>query len=199
MSRSLSFAQPHPARGTVRLFLSGVVIAIAATAGAPSFAQAPAAGEAPGMQGMGRHHGHHGQHGMGRQGGEAGAPRHMARMLERIGASEAQRTQIQQLRQAAAPELKAQREAGRALREQQRQVMSAATIDTNRAEQLRLQMVEHHDKSSRRRTQLMIDVAQVLTPEQRAQLGTMMAQRGRHGHGEMHRGQRGPMSDAPRS
>jgi Spy/CpxP family protein refolding chaperone len=180
----------------VRLFFSGVVIAIAATAGAPSFAQAPAAGEATGTQGMGRHHGHHG---MGRHGGEAGAPRHMERMLDRIGASEAQRAQIQQLRQAAAPDVKAQREAGRALREQQRQVLSAATIDTNRAEQLRMQMVEHHDKTSRRRTQLMIDVAQVLTPEQRTQLGTMMAQRGSRGHGEMKRGQRGPMSDAPRS
>lgn len=196
MSHSHSLAQPHPGRAAVRLFFSGVVIAIAATAGTPSFAQAPAAGEAAGMQGMGRHHGHHG---MGRHGGEAGAPRHMERMLDRIGASEAQRAQIQQLRQAATPDMKAQREAGRALREQQRQVLSAATIDTNRAEQLRMQMVEHHDKTSRRRTQLMIDVAQVLTPEQRAQLGTMMAQRGSRGHGEMKRGQRGPMSDAPRS
>ena len=196
MSHSHSLAQPHPGRAAVRLFFSGVVIAIAAMAGAPSFAQAPAGGESPRMQGMGGHHGHHG---MGRQGGEAGAPRHMARMLERIGASEAQRVQIQQLSQAAAPELKAQREAGRALRDQQRQLLSAATIDTNRAEQLRMQMVDHHDKTSRRRTQLMIDIAQVLTPEQRAQLGTMMAQRGSRGHGEMKRGQGGPMSDAPRS
>lgn len=198
MSHPLSFARPDTGPATVRLFFSGVAIAVAALAGSPSFAQAqaPAAGEATGMQGMGRHHGHAG---MGRQGGEAGAPRHLARMLERIGASEAQRSQIQQLSQAAAPELKAQREAGRALRDQQRQVLSAATIDTNRAEQLRLQMLDHHDKSSRRRTQLMIDIAQVLTPEQRAQLGTMMAQRGRHGHGEMPRGQRGPMGDTPRS
>jgi Spy/CpxP family protein refolding chaperone len=175
---------------------SGLVIAIAATAGAPSFAQAPATAEAAGMPRMGGHPGHHR---MDRHGGEAGAPRHMARMLDRIGASEAQRTQIQQLREAAAPELKALREAGRALREQQRQVLSAATIDTNRAEQLRMQMVEHHDKGSRRRTQLMLDIAQVLTPEQRAQLGALMAQRTSRGHGGMKRGQRGPMSDAPRS
>ena len=45
------------------------------------------------------------------------------------------------------------------------------------AESLRQQMMAQHDQASRRVTQAMLDVARVLTPEQRAKLGERMRER----------------------
>ncbi|MFG5410434.1 ion channel [Piscinibacter sakaiensis] len=56
-------------------------------------------------------------------------------------------------------------------------------------EQLRLQMVAQHDQASRKHLQVMLDVAQVLTPEQRAKIGERMAQAGERWR---HRGERPP-------
>ncbi len=100
-----------------------------------------------------------------------GSARHVERMLDAAGATEAQRTQIRQIMTTAAPSMKQLREQGRVLRERTQQVMTAPVIDANAAEQLRLQMVTHHDAVLKQRLAVMLDVAQQLSPEQRAKIG----------------------------
>lgn len=193
---SLSLRAVRPSSTALRRAVGGLLVAASAALVLP-VAQAqptpatPAAADAGQRHHAGhRHHGHHGGPGSFAQG------RHFERMLERIGATEAQRQQIRQIVQAAAPDLKAQREARRALHARARAVFTAPTIDANAAEQVRLQMMAQHDQASRRRLQMMLDVAQVLTPEQRAKVAERMERKGNRGQ---HRGGRGPAEGAPRS
>ena len=139
-----------------------------------------------GMHGWGERHGmggmHHGMGG-GMGGGMMfrGSPEHMGRMIDHmldgLNASDAQRGQIKQIAAGAATDLKAQREAGRALRQRAMQAFTAPTVDAGAVEQVRQQMLQQHDQMSRRMTQAMLDVARVLTPEQRARLGERMRDR----------------------
>ena len=118
-------------------------------------------------------------------GGQAGPERmgrQMDRQLEEVGASPAQRAQVQQIVKAAAADLKPQHETGRALREQQMSLLAQPTVDASAVEQLRQKMLAHHDQVSRRMTQAMLDIARVLTPEQRTRLAERMKARGEGGH-----------------
>ena len=131
---------------------------------------------------MGGHHGMGGMH-HGMDGGMMfrGSPEHMGRMIDHmldgLNASDAQRGQIKQIAAGAATDLKAQGEAGRALRQRAMQAFTAPTVDAGAVEQVRQQMLQQHDQMSRRMTQAMLDVARVLTPEQRARLGERMRDR----------------------
>jgi Spy/CpxP family protein refolding chaperone len=116
--------------------------------------------------------GHHGEPGMGMFGG-----RGVDHMLDGLNATDAQRTQIKQIAQAAAADLKAQREQGRVLRERAMQIFTAPNVDAAAAESVRQQMVQQHDQASRRTLQAMLDASKVLTPEQRVKLGERMKQR----------------------
>lgn len=138
----------------------GLVIALAGTASLTAWA-------AP-------HHGP-GRHEAGF--GIGGSPRHLERMLDGIGATDAQRTQIRQIAEAAAADLKAQRESGKALRERQMALFTQPTVDANAVEALRQQMLAQHDQASRRMTQAMLDASRVLTPEQRVKLAERMKSR----------------------
>jgi periplasmic protein CpxP/Spy len=110
-----------------------------------------------------------------------GPPEHVARavdhLLDGLNATDAQRAQIKQIAQAAGADLKAQRDAGRALRERGMQAFAAPTIDATTAESVRQQLVAHHDQASKRVLQAMLDIGQVLTPDQRARIGERMKQR----------------------
>lgn len=119
-----------------------------------------------------------GHHGADRGGPEAGAmmmfggsPRQLDGMLDGLEATDAQRAQIKQIAAAAAVDLKVQRHADRGLREKGMQVFTAPSVDAAAAESVRQQMVARHDQASKRTLQAMLDVANVLTPEQRAKLG----------------------------
>ena len=98
-------------------------------------------------------------------------------LLDGLNASDAQRMQIKQIMQAAAADLRAQRESGRALREKAMQVFAAPNVDAAAAESVRQQMLQQHDQASKRMLQAMLDASKVLTPEQRAKLGERMKQR----------------------
>ena len=130
----------------------------------------------PGMEGRGDMH-----PGMGGPGMFMGRPewvaRRVDRMLDGVGASDAQRAQIRQIAQAAAADLTAQRDAGRGLRAQGLQIFAASSVDAAAAESLRQQMLAQHDQASRRMLQAMLDVARVLTPEQRTKLAELNLQR----------------------
>jgi Spy/CpxP family protein refolding chaperone len=120
--------------------------------------------------------------GPGMHGGPAmmGLPMHgrmLDRMLDSVSATADQRTQIKQIAVAAAADLKGQRDAGRALRQQAATLFAQPVVDAKAAEALRQQMLVQHDKASSRMLQAMLDVSRVLTPEQRKTLADRMAQR----------------------
>ena len=168
--------------GSTRLLLAGLVLAVAGT-----FAVTVQADPGHGPRGG------HAAMGM-------GLPmmgKHLDRMLDAVNATDAQRTQIRQIATAAAADLKAQREAGRALREQSMALFTQPTVDANAAEALRQQMMARHDQASRRMLQAMLDVSRVLTPEQRQQLAQQMKQR--HEMMQRHRGEHSPAGGRPRS
>jgi Spy/CpxP family protein refolding chaperone len=99
-------------------------------------------------------------------------------MLDGLNATDAQRSQIKQIAQAAAADMKAQHEAGRALRERAMQIFAAPNVDAAAAESVRQQMQQQHDQASKRMLQAMLDAGKVLTPEQRTKLAERMKQRG---------------------
>jgi Spy/CpxP family protein refolding chaperone len=168
-------------RGGRRVLLGGVV-ALAATLGTAAWAQpasAPGTGYGMGQGQMGQRHMGHGHMGQGMSQGHGmggmmlfGSPkridRAVDRMLDGLNASDAQRSQIKQIAQGAASDLKAQFAAGKKLREQGLQLFAAPTIDTAAVEALRQQMLAQHDQASKRVMQALLDIGQVLTPEQRA-------------------------------
>ena len=164
----------------IRMVLIGMAMTLLAAIGVSAWAQ-PAPPPPPGMDGgSGMHH-----HGMGGGMGPGmmfgGSPEHMGRaidhMLDGLGASDAQRTQIKQIVSQAGADLKAQAAASRGLRQSGMQIFTAPTVDANAAEQLRQQMLQQHDQMSRRVTQAMVAVANVLTLEQRAKVGERMKDR----------------------
>ena len=141
-----------------RLFGAALLVAVLGSVALSAWAQGGPGG--PGMHGM-----HFGGH--------------MAeRMLDSVNATAEQRAQVKQITDRAAADMKAQHEAGRALREQGMKLFAQPVVDANAAEALRLQMMQQHDQASRRMMQTMLEVSRVLTPEQRKQLAERMAQRG---------------------
>jgi periplasmic protein CpxP/Spy len=188
---------------SVRVVLAGMLLTLLAAISLSVWAQPapPPAGDRPpgmgwaqrgehGMDGMrhdmdGMHDGmEHRHHGMGDEGGAMmfrGSPerigRRIDRMLDGLNASDAQRSQIKQIAAAAAADMKSEAQAGRALRQRAMQAFTAPTIDAAAVEQVRQQMLQQHDRMSRRMTQAMLDIARVLTPEQRARLGERMRDR----------------------
>lgn len=154
----------------VRRVVMAVVLAVGAACAMSAWAQAGG--------------GHHrGGPGMGEPGMMmfAGSPERVGRvvdhMLDGLGATDAQRAQVKQIAQAAANDVRAQRDAASGLRERALQAMTAPTVDAAAAESVRQQMLAQHDQRSRRMLQAMLDVARVLTPEQRAKLGERFKQR----------------------
>ncbi len=114
------------------------------------------------------------------------------RLLKGVDASDAQRTQVTQIAQAAAVDLKAQREAARALRDKATLAFVAPTVDAAEVETLRQQLLAQHDTASRRVTQALLDISRVLTPEQRVKLAQRLKQHGERMHQRRHGDEAGP-------
>lgn len=183
---------PHAARTTVhrplRTMAATVLVALVATLAQTAQAQpgmglgmgyhgGPGMGmmEADGGPGM-HHRGMQGKRGHGMDG--AGMLGHYSeRMLDLVKATPEQRAQIRKLTETARTEMQAQHESRRALHEQSRALFSQPNIDAAAAEALRQQLVAQHDQASKRMLQLRLDVAAVLTPEQRKLLAERQALR----------------------
>jgi Spy/CpxP family protein refolding chaperone len=118
-------------------------------------------------------HGMHGGPGMGMMFGGRG----LERMLDSVNATTEQRSQIKAIAERAMTDMKAQRESGKATREQMAQLFTQPTVDANAAEALRTQLMQQHDQASRRMVQTMLEVSRVLTPEQRQQIAKRMQER----------------------
>jgi periplasmic protein CpxP/Spy len=163
--------QTHPAR----LYLAGLSLALAG-AFATSVLAAPGG---PGMMGDGTMmaHGPMGVHGGpgGRGGGMFDGM--LGRMLDRVNATPEQRAKIQQIMQKQSGDLRAQREAGRALRQQAMTLFAQPTVDANAVEAVRQKQLAMHDEATKRMTAAMLEISGVLTPEQRKQIAETMSQR----------------------
>ena len=167
-----------------RLLLATLFVAVAASVSQSAMASPHG--------GLGGHDSHSGVGGRGMM----GAPHHIERMLDSVNATPEQRAQIKQIMQAARTDMKAQHEAGRALRQQSQALFAQPNVDARAAETLRQQMLAQHDQASKRKLQLMLDVSRVLTPEQRKTLAERMDKR--HAMMERHRTERESIERAPR-
>lgn len=125
-----------------------------------------------------------------RGGGEPMDParmeQHLDRMLERafdtVNATPEQKAKIEPIVKQAAAELRPLRQKVREARREGVKLFSADTVDRAAIERFRVQQIQATDAASRRFTQALADVAEVLTPEQRKTLAARFARRG-HGRG----------------
>jgi protein CpxP len=134
-------------RRAARLLSTGLFVALAGTAMLTA--------EAAPMDGGGHRHGMMG----GMMGGPMMGGMHGGRMLDAVGATAEQKAQIKQIMDAAHTELKAQRDAGRGLHDQMRQLFTQPTVDARAVETLRQQMLAQHDQASKRMMQAMLEAA----------------------------------------
>jgi Spy/CpxP family protein refolding chaperone len=101
-------------------------------------------------------------------------------MLADINATEAQRTQIAGIVEATTKEMAPLREKHREARRAVMELLAKPSVDRAAIEAIRAQEIQSADAMSRRFVQSLADVAEVLTPEQRAQLAEKM--KSRRGH-----------------
>src|SRR5262249_24955325 len=104
------------------------------------------------------------------------------RMLDSVGASDAQKQQIKAIFDAAKPQEQSIHQQHAALRKQIEAALTAPTIDSAAIEKLRQQSVQLMDKGSAVFTPSMVAAAKVLTPDQRKQIAEKIQERREH-HG----------------
>lgn len=133
--------------------------------------------------GHGWRHGHGGMQG-------AMDPQTMGRRIDKgvewvlsdVNATPEQKQKVSAIAKAAATELAPLREQHRAARKQVMQLLSAPTVDRAALEAVRAEQLKSAEAASRRVTQALADIADVLTPEQRVKLReraeSRMARRG---------------------
>ena len=184
----------HGGRMQARTILAGLVLA-----GAAGLAGAHGApGGGMGMGGPGMSHG--GGTGMMGEGGMAGGGRqgaHMERMLEEVGASAEQRTQIRQIWDAARKDMQALHAGGTNHRQEMARLLAQPSIDVAAVEALRQQHAAVREQASKRMTQAMVDASRVLTPEQRQRVAERLAQR--QAMMQRHQAEHRQMNGSPRN
>jgi protein CpxP len=116
--------------------------------------------------------------------GHFGGGRRMAKVLDAAGASDAQRAQIKAVWTNLRPQLQALHEQRAKLREEMRKALTAPTIDTAQVDRVRQQEVRLAEQGSTLITQGIVKSAQVLTPDQRQKVATLMEQHSHHHRGE---------------
>ncbi len=94
----------------------------------------------------------------------------MLQELQSIGATAAQQTQIQAILAQARSDISQQRKAAGPVRQQLNQVLAAANVDATAAEAARQKILAQKDASSLRMLQARLQIAAVLTPDQRQKL-----------------------------
>jgi Spy/CpxP family protein refolding chaperone len=99
---------------------------------------------------------------------------HMQAMLTKIGASDAQKSQIEGLLKPALAEMKAAHESHSDAFRQFHEAVTAPSIDRARLESLRAGQVKSLDEASKRMVTAISDAAEVLSPDQRAALAAQI-------------------------
>jgi protein CpxP len=93
----------------------------------------------------------------------------LERLLDKVGATASQRSQIETIWNGLRPQLKSFHQQHQALHQQIGAALSAPTINPTAVEQLRKQAMGVADQMSSTFTQGLVQTAQVLTPDQRKQ------------------------------
>jgi Spy/CpxP family protein refolding chaperone len=101
------------------------------------------------------------------------------RALWSVDATAEQRKKITAIAERAADDIYALREQHLAGRQQIRQALAAATVDRAKIEALRAEQMKLADTASQRITAALVEAAEVLTPEQRADLARRIERRQR--------------------
>lgn len=104
---------------------------------------------------------------------------HLDSVLEEIDATPEQAEKIKAIVTATRTDFEPLAEEMRGTRDQIEALLRAPAIDRAAAESLRAERVARVDEASRKLTAAVLDAAQVLTPEQRAELVDMMQERGK--------------------
>jgi len=117
----------------------------------------------------------------------AAVEEHLDRMLKHlyveIDATEEQKQRLEPIVKQAAKDLLPLRDKARAARKRAVELLTADTIDRTAVEALRAEHLQLAEQASRRLTQALADVAEVLTPAQRKELAARIE---RHGRGWRH-------------
>jgi len=112
---------------------------------------------------------------------------HLDRMLKHlyveIDASDAQKQKLEPIVKQAAKDLLPLRDKARDARKRAVELLTADAIDRNAFEALRAEQLQLAEQASRRFTQALADIAEVLTPAQRKQIAERVARRGGWHHG----------------
>jgi len=111
---------------------------------------------------------------------------HLDRMLKHlyveVDATDAQKQKLEPIVKQAAKDLLPLRDKARDARKRAVELLTADAIDRNAFEALRAEQLQLAEQASRRFTQALADMAEVLTPAQRKQIAERVARRGWH-HG----------------
>jgi Spy/CpxP family protein refolding chaperone len=164
----MTINQPLP--GKTRKLLLGAATAFALLAGGAGVTQAYA---------------QHAQHDGGRWSMDGNLPvqkieARADRMLKRVNATPDQTAKIHAIIEAAATDINPIRKSLSGTRDQMRTLMAGPQIDRAAIETIRSQRATAMDQISQRTTRAMEDAANVLTPAQRQQVATFMADRQAH-------------------
>lgn len=155
---------PRPRR---RFFLFGGVLALLGLLALPT---AFAGGDALGFGG----HCHRGAHGeLTAEQMQKKADKVASRILNRVDATDPQRAEVQELLAGVGERAVAARADHQEARQAWREALLAETIDEQQLEALRVDLLDRVDDGSTELLGLVADIAQVLTPEQRADLAEL--------------------------
>ncbi len=129
----------------------------------------------------GRAHAHgwwgggHGHHAMDPQAAGERAEFATDWVLNKVNATDAQRTQVKAIVKSAVNDLMPLRDAHRNARKAVMELLAQPTIDRAKLEELRRVELQRAEAASQRLVQAIADAAEVLTPEQRAELAKLAA------------------------
>jgi len=102
---------------------------------------------------------------------------HVSHVLDEVDATPEQKSQVKDIVAAATKDLEALHQQNGGIHKELHEIFIAPTIDRAKLETVRAEHMQALDAASKRCATALADVAEVLTPEQRKQLGEKMAKR----------------------
>jgi len=154
-----------------RRWLAGVALAGAFVAGGVILPLVAASAQDAAPGGAMHHmmgHGHGDMHAM--------AMAHVSKMLDEVGASADQKSRVEAILHAGLAPMADLHRGMAQTHASLHAILTAPTIDRAALEQLRAAQIARIDEASRTLTKAIADAAEVLTPEQRAKLASLMSQ-----------------------
>ena len=105
------------------------------------------------------------------------SPKMVERIADKVNATDEQKKKLNEIASKLNQDQTTRRTAMQSMRQKTIELLSANPIDTAAVEQVRASQIQFMDEQSKQMSQAMIEVAQVLTPEQRTQLVNMRPMR----------------------